>query len=354
MRPKEAQRYNRVMAYRDRSLLTLAVLAPLLAAGCGGSSKSGPATFDELYGDFATTICNLEVRCGDMPDMATCLASLQLDTTDYLTIKADIASGKIQYDAAKGRVCAAWYERYGAAACTLTGISAVAADTNGSDACASAITGNVPDGGACFSLNECVSRKCAQSDPACLPSVQCCAGTCVPKPASIPVGANCEASLPDQICEGDAVCITTASSTTATCIAPSKVRGTPCTTQYECATPLFCQISGATLTGTCQPAVATGQLCSTLGGFRACENLRDYCSQSASRCTPRGAVGAACTEEDVNSCLGYAQCIGSTCVALSPARGACNPTDGPGCLGNLQCSAATNTCEFPAAASACM
>jgi hypothetical protein len=324
-------------------------LALLLTAGCGGGSKG--RTFDQLYGDYLNMLCKLEATCGDVPDEATCLASQDRASTDLLTLKADVAAGKVRVDAAKDDVCAGHYQRYGAAACTQSAIAAVNADTAGSDACVEVLVGTVADGGTCFDSIECVSRKCVPADETCVPAIQCCTGTCVAKPTPIPVGADCTASLPEQNCGGGAVCLTTGSSTSATCILPSKIAGTVCTTQYECAMPLFCDVDATTSTGTCQPAVATGQPCNPDVGFRACEDLHDYCSWSTETCTPRGAVGAACSETQPLNCLGYAQCIGSTCVAVSPVGGACNPTDGPGCLGSLQCVG--NTCAFLPAAGAC-
>ena len=238
-----------------------------------------------------------------MPDVATCLASSQVETNTYLTLKADIASGKVRYDVAKGHTCAGWYERYGAAACTLTALTAVTADTTGSDACAEVLVGTVPDGGSCFDLTECVSRKCVSTNAACVPEYQCCAGTCVPKPPLIPVGAYCNSSEFEQVCDQNAVCVVTAAASTATCVLPSKVPGTPCIGQYECALPLGCDIDAATGAGTCQPAAATGAACNPAARV-ACESLRDYCYGTT--CTPRGAVGAACDPLEGNTCLGVA------------------------------------------------
>jgi len=342
-----AAAYNRAMTFSNRLILALL----LGVVGCGGSSSKGaPATIDEFLDRFVTELCTINVACGSMPDMATCRASLQIETTDLLTVKADIAAGKIRYDGAKAGACLDYAHRLYSSGCTRS----ATADTSGNDACEVVLVGTVANGGACFLSTECASARCQQADTACLPAHQCCAGTCVAKPAPIPAGADCSASLPDQNCAEGSYCLTTATSTTPTCLVPSKVVGTPCSSLFDCASPLFCDADPSTGTGTCQRAAASGAACNSDVLFGSCDDLREVCSTATGTCTPRGAVGAACDPLQTLSCLSYAECIGSTCVALSPERGACNATDGPGCLGDLECSPSTSTCGFPANAGACL
>ncbi len=347
-----AERYNRPMTYlHRRASLSIVVVASLSLAGCGSSAKKGaPANIDEYLDRFLTELCTIDVACGSMPDMATCLVSFQFETTDLLTVKADIAAGKTRYDAAKAGACLDYAHRLYSSGCTQSGM----ADISGNDVCGFVVVGTVANGGACFLSSECASANCQQADTACLPAHQCCAGTCVATPAPIPVGADCSALLPHQECAAGSYCFATAGSPTPTCVVPLKVAGAPCSSLYECASPLFCDADPTTGTGTCQRVAATGAACNSDVPFGSCDDLREICSTATGKCTPRGSVGAACDPLQVLSCLSYAQCINSTCVPRSSERGACNPAGGPECLGDLECSTTTNTCGFPANAPACM
>lgn len=330
-------------------LLVVSVLAAG-AAGCGGASGA-PGDVDAFLSRFYAAACTIQVSCGDMPDRPTCLASLPLDGTDLRTLRADVASGKVHYDSTKGGACLAYAERLYGSACTRTALAAV--DTTGRDTCDEVFVGTVADGGACALSFQCASGTCALTDNACLPAQQCCAGSCAATKAPIPVGADCGGSLDNLNCETGSVCTVTATVSSPKCITPSKVVGTACLVAYECASPLFCDIAVATSTGTCQPSAARGVPCNSYVGTGSCDDLRDYCPVSTDTCTPRGEAGAPCSSLDPNSCLGSAQCIGSTCVALSPESGACDSTNGSGCLGGLECSPQTDTCGFPAGAGAC-
>ena len=94
------------------------ILVSLLAAG------ATRCNVDEFNSRFYAALCTMEVACGDMPDRPTCLASLQLDTTDVQTLKADIASGKVHYDSAKAEACLEYWERLYGSACTQTAMAA--------------------------------------------------------------------------------------------------------------------------------------------------------------------------------------------------------------------------------------
>jgi hypothetical protein len=335
------------MAYCDRLILTACLIA---VAGCGGSGgNAAPGTADDFIGRLLAGFCKLDVACGSAPDLPTCLALQQVDTTDLLTLNADIASGKVHYDKAKAQACLQYFDRYTSTACTRGALAAL--DVTGNEACGQVFIGTVGEGGVCFSSSECTSTRCRQTTANCSPAHACCPGTCVALPTPIPAGADCSASLPEQDCVKGSYCFTTASSSSATCVIPSQVRGTPCSIIYECASPLFCRVDPGATTGTCQPAAATGAPC--ISNLGACDDLRDYCDKTTGVCTRLVAVGGACDPAQQN-CVYYADCLGSICVSRSPERGACNPTDGPNCLGTLECSATTDTCGFPANAGACM
>jgi hypothetical protein len=329
------------------------IVLGIVSLGCGGGAGGGraPASLDDFIAGELAAICKYNVACGAMPDVPTCLASLQLDTTDFLTIKADVASGKVRYNRDKAEGCLELFDN----GFYDSGCKYSTTPSNSSGAiCLEVFTGTVSDGGPCFESYECASGTCGPTDKACSPVHQCCAGTCAPKPPPLAIGADCSAPLPGQGCETGAVCITTVSSSpTARCVLPSPVRGTACTSRYECKAPLFCDLTSLTA-GTCQPSVATGGACnaSSLVFVGACDDFHDYCDKTTHVCTRLGAVGDPCDTSQRN-CLGYAQCVGATCVAKSPERGACDATKGLGCLGNLECSSTTSTCAFPDNAGAC-
>jgi hypothetical protein len=338
-------------AYRFAFTISLFVLSSV-AAGCGPSSgKSNPANLDELLNRFFTILCKEEVSCGSMPDQATCLASVQKDTTEFATLRADIASGKVRYDSVQGGACMDYFERVYGGACTRSALAAATATPT--DACNAFLVGSVADGGACFSSSECVSTDCALTDTSCSRSDACCAGTCTAKPTPIPLGGDCSALTAGQSCATGSICITNSSTGARTCAAPSKVKGTTCAGFYDCASPLYCDTDAATGTGTCQPAAATGAACNPAVTFGSCDDNNDYCDKTTGKCTRRLAVGAACDSSQYN-CVGYATCLGGMCSPASPERGACDTVNGPSCLGDLECSTTTNTCGFTASAGACV
>ena len=166
-----------------------------------------------------------------------------------------------------------------------------------------------------------------------------------PKPTPIPVGGDCSAPLPGQGCATGAACLPSGSLGDVPGAGEGRRerRARRC---YDCASPLFCALDAAGGTGTCQPAASTGAPCNTVVSFGACDDLRDYCDKTTAKCTRLGAVGASCDPAQQN-CIGYASCLGGTCVAMSPERGACDTTNGPTCLGDLECSSQTSTCGFP-------
>ena len=315
-----------------------------VVAGCGGGSgHAAPGDLDAFLSQFMNVLCKLDVSCGSIPDMPTCEASLQSDSTEFATLRADIASGKVRYDGAKASACIDYFNHIYGGPCTRSALGAVNT-TTGSEACSEFLVGSVADGGACFSAFECASSNCTQADTTCARSRQCCPGTCAAKPTPIPVGGDCSAPLPGQGCATGAACLPSGS--LETCQVPAKALGAACATVYDCASPLFCALDAAGGTGTCQPAVSTGAPCNTVVSFGACDDLRDYCDKTTATCTRLMAVGAPCDTAQRN-CIGYASCLGGTCVAMSPERGACDTTNGPTCLGDLECSAPTSTCGFP-------
>jgi hypothetical protein len=326
-----------VAASRVRLVRVVFLSQALLAAGCGGAAA--PGSVGEFYERAFAALCRWAVGCGSYPDVATCHATLAFDS-DVATVQAYVDSGRVRYDAAKAAGCIAYYERVFGSACRL---SAIVNTGTEAQVCQEVFTGTVPDAGACFIDEECVSGGCQLADPACLRSQQCCPGTCEARVEPTPVGGDCSVT---GICVPGSSCTTPIGGTTRICTVPSTVRGTPCTATAHCASPLYCNLDLTTLMGTCEPLSATGQPCNP-DGLLPCDDGRDYCDQATATCTRRGGVGSACDPAQPH-CLALARCVGTTCVANAAEGGACAATNGPDCLGNLECSAQTNTCVLPA------
>jgi hypothetical protein len=326
------------------------LISVFAGAGCGGGDGIG---LDELQGRFAAALCKFYVACAEMPDLATCTASLQEQPGYLATLDADIASGKVRWDGVKARSCMETFERVYSTSCKYSEITA--ATEQFKTTCEGVITGMVPPGGACFFSEQCAAPAVCQPTAAgtCSRSRQCCPGTCIAIPDPVQIGGDCSNLGSYQTCVEGSACAAAAPGATLTCVVPSTVEGTACTSPVMCKAPLYCVYSPSAASGTCQPAVATGAACIPGGGPMPCDDLRDYCDATTGTCTRRIAVGGSCGAQSVE-CIGYATCAAAVCVAQLKAGEACSPTSGS-CLGGLQCDATTSTCTLaPVGTSACM
>jgi hypothetical protein len=318
------------------------LLLPSLG-GCPDKSSPGPVSIDELVSRLVAAICNFEVACELMPDVATCLAAEPLDVDELATLKAGVAAGRIRYDAAKAGRCLEWYERYyGTGGCTQSGRAAFI--NPATEACEGLLVGTIATGGACLMAGECAGGLCQPTDTTCVQ--QCCPGICAARPAPVPVGGDCTTLQPNQSCATGSVCIGVTSSGARTCLKPSTVEGSACASFFECASPLFCAIDDTTGSGVCRRAAASGTTCDASAFSFACDDIRDTCAPVTGTCVPRTAVGGTCDPARID-CIGYAQCVGTTCVALPKPGAACTPGGSADCLGSLECSAQTSTCVAP-------
>jgi hypothetical protein len=301
----------------------------------GGSGTGGPIPFAQYESLALAAGCQNEVRCGEYPDVATCLSSEQVLPHYYDTLGADIASGKIVYDATAARGCV---DLWSTLPCTRT-------VTFLNDPCDSVFTGTVAVGGACFFHEECASNNC-QIDYTNCGRADCCPGICVAAPTVVGAGGDCTPS--NVTCATGTTCLLDANGVTATCqVTP--VVGDPCGgTAIPCQYPLYCDPTS----GTCKVGVDTGVACDPNANGLGCIEVADVCEPSTSICTRLPGPGQPCDPTDGGLCLIYATCDTKTgtCVALPVTGQSC--IDNPACLDGI-CDDTTSTCVLTPTAGAC-
>jgi hypothetical protein len=302
-----------------RTLSTSLVLVAALTA-CGGGG--GPISLSDLGNEVASANCDFEVRCGFLPDTASCATSTNSSADDIAALKHAQDLGRLSYDADKAGACV---DAIRNASCDLSSLGNAIADT-----CGAVFVGLVADGGTCFDDKECVSTSCSQQS--CTPGT-CCAGTCVAKPADVPIGGDCSTGS----CVDGAHCQFDAQTQTQTCVADI-AEGGAC--QFgSCADGLYCDVPSGMSSGTCKKFPAEGEACTN-----QCARIDDYCDATTMKCAKRHATGEACTA-DGNECAGYAYCNNGTCAVRPGAGETCDATNGPSCLGSLDCGT-NNTCQL--------
>jgi len=326
-------------AGREGAALVVVVIA-MAVAGC----DSGVGIDEFLSRDLAS-YCKLQVDCNFMPDTDSCMASLRLVHGYQATIKQDIASGKVKYDAEKAGACIDMIERY--TSCSRSDIAAVGDLQGHSAECLEMFSGTVAVGGACFFSAECADGGSCSADATCSNSEQCCAGTCVAKLPTVPVGGDCAAGS----CAPGTVCIADPSGIKGTC-QPPPAEGAACMLYTQCAAALYCDIDWATGMGVCRRPAKTGAGCNFYVGSTSCDDRRDYCDMTTGTCTRRVGSGGDCSAGQ--TCVAYSQCGGTTCVALPGPGQSCDATAATPCLGALQCDSSTSTCTPPPQDAACM
>jgi hypothetical protein len=293
--------------------LGLLLPAAFAGAGCGGEGDGSPTGPIEGEEEIAAAWCETLVRCDLYPDVAACLASIDVVGDD---LRAAFEAGHVSYDAGAAAACRAMLA--GIACEELSGAQDLTA-------CA-AWDGTVPDGGECASGAECQSGGC---DPgACDPALSCCTGSCAAPELDegVPVGADCtiDACAADAYCDLDA-----APPTCRALIALDQ----PCI-EGECAVDLYCRITEPTSgTGVCSALPAEGEECDP--AYPVCARGDNWCDPADSTCHELSTVGEACDEVSDN-CVPYAWCSPEgRCAALPGAGEPCE--DWPPCLGDLEC-----------------
>jgi hypothetical protein len=312
----------------------LLVALALGAATCGGGAGGGPVAVDDFESELLDAVCTFAVTCEEMPDRATCLAAKPFLNFDaFATLEVDVAAGTVTYDGQAARACIDVFKRFTSCKATQIGDAQVALAV-----CRRAFLGMVPPGGACFFNEECADRGTCSSTTCTTP--ECCAGTCLARPAPIPVGSYCSNSVYEECVEGS-VC-SNASNACEVPLAP----GARCTASDTCVVPYECRnIDPATLVGTCTPPPETGQPCGMVGLSGSCNDERDSCDDVAHVCKRRIPAGGACTFR----CVYYAECDGTTCVQRPGLGASCDPLlPADECLGSLDCDPTTAVCTAPA------
>ena len=174
--------------------------------------------------------CDFLIICGAVPDRATCLASLRVDSAWFATLKTDVAAGTVAYDGHAAGACVDVFKNL--MSCKQTVMGDV---QQRFDRCGKAFTGLLPAGGACFFDEECANRGLCRNQSC--SSNGCCAGTCLARPTPIPLGGDCSNPLAEQDCIEGTVCAANAAGG-GTCKAPLAA-GARCGPYDRCALPFL-------------------------------------------------------------------------------------------------------------------
>jgi hypothetical protein len=319
--------------------LTVAVVT-LAAASCGGD-RGRAVPVDDLEGDLLNAECEVLVICGSVPDRATCLASVRLNSARFATLKTDVAAGTVVYDAQAAGACVDVFKNV--ASCKQTEMGDIQSRIDAT--CGKVFIGSLPAGGGCFFDEECADGGICGSQTC--SSDGCCAGTCLARPTPIPVGGDCSNPLLNQECAAGTVCAANAAGG-GTCKAPLPA-GARCGPYDRCALPYHCggTVDPVTNEGTCTAPPARGQSCDMSGD---CDDGRDYCDPNYV-CTSRIALGGACSTPE--ACVDYATCDGTMCVAKPGPDASCGPYPPDRCPLSLSCDTTTMHCSLPPPPPAC-
>jgi hypothetical protein len=305
-------------------LMRMCALVVLLGCSCSGS-----ISYQDAPEAMHRAICEWYVRCGEAPDLGTCLAA---NVTNWFSAstsdEAAIAMGKIKYSGDDMSQCVAEIANL---SCDTT-TQSYRAFVN-SPACFAVEAGTVHAGGACATGGECISQNC--DNPGCPFAAACCSGTCVgdTAPQLGAVGQPC-GSLGQAPCVDGAFCSNNALNQGWDCVALAPA-GSRCGATWECAYGLGCP----TTTQTCETLPTLGQACP--GGV--CRDFGTSCMNGI--CTKVGGVGATCATD--NDCEAIYRCgMGGTCEMLAALGAAC--TGFYDCADyNAHC--ATTGCQAPSA-----
>lgn len=308
----------------------LLVLGLLSAAACDEEEAPVVESAD-LREQELDARCEYLVRCGYMPDDATCRASQSYDQSLVQAL------GGTSFDRAgyNEEAAATWLEALRTLGCegTSENVRLYA------EARAPVFAGRIELGGACFADDECMGDDTVCDRAACPGDQLCCTGECVEQRV-LSVGERCP--LPQQgvrltaACEDFAYCQLPPDDgsgmppTEGTCQARSD-NGLPCDQLDACLDGQRCDLGG---TGNCYQLSASGEMCNPALQRGSCLAVNEACA--ASTCELAPGPGQPCV---TGQCAGWAFCqndgMTETCVGFLRAGEACDGS--VPCLGDLRC-----------------
>ncbi len=281
----------------------------------------GSVSLDELPDALERAVCGFEVRCGLMPDGATCRDAFDPAATDVAQLAAYAGAGKLTYDPDKAGDCLTAYRD---AACTWSdgGIGPAAV-------CDEVFVGDKAPDVPCLVDEECAGDMICETQ-ACADG--CCAGVCRAKTPEVAIGEDCSAAP----CAADAYCrLDGAGGATCTARAPA---GGLCTSIEGCAADAVCDLDPATGQGSCVALAADNATCDPALAIGGCLGIDRWCDPASSRCEHRAEVDQGCGSDA--QCIEAAACVSGTCRARPGLGDACgeSATGSRGCLGGLVCA----------------
>lgn len=309
------------MFLRSCSLALLAVAA--------ASCSAGPIPIAGYAAQLVDAKCQKYARCGAIAasEVAQCNLDGQrlLSYPPLLPAAAEVAAGRLGYDAAAARACV---EAYLSASCSVD------LDPMSPKSCPAAFTPKVVGEGACLDSIECKTGYCASGGAG-------CTGNCTP--FILDYGAACtvdESCGPMGYCDGR----------TSQCAARS-LAGAACDAASRCAAGLYCEGGDAHGgAGTCRSPGQIGAACHGpyAVGDDCAPGLVCDTSSSPSTCRALLAEGSGCAA--TSACrpgLGCRMAKGAatgTCTAWLDLDGACDPTLTGACPSDAFCDTTLAVC----------
>lgn len=303
---------------------------------CDTAEEEPKVESRDLAKDELDARCEYLVRCGFMPDDATCK---QVEREDQGLVQALGGSvfGRVDFNP---EAAAAWIE-------TLRDLSCVATNEIAqelADARIEVFRGTIDEGGGCFADDECVEGHICDRT-ACPGNQLCCTGSCVefrvlserdtcplPQDGTLLTG-RCDditwcqpppfdENNPDAPPATEGVCSLRVEN------------GMPCEASQACIDGQRCDTQD---TGTCFKLSPHDAACNPMLSNNPCLEINDACDPGSSTCQIAPGPGEACPQ---GRCAGWAFCQQgdemnpATCVAFAQLGESCEMVQ---CLGDLVC-----------------
>ena len=299
-------------------------------AGGTGGGAAGSVALDAYCNDYASALCTLAIRCGQLEASGCARYKTLFAGGDCLgqQQRRFVDAGVILYDAAKAKDC---FDQVAAGACTSRSKQVLAA-------CRGTFVGTKAIGQPCYE-NECVPAAWCGS------SLSTCPGTC-----KADVDAGAVPPKPDACPEGT---FTVGNSE----CAPLAAIGSDCSSATSffgkpCVLGSYCSIRTDAGTSVCSSGSALGGPCRlpVLGQMQPCKIGLSCSDPDGGVCTTLRGQGGACSED--GDCAVPLFCKGGDLFA--GLRGTCQPRVGldAGCVQQGECDdglvCATMRCAMPA------